>query len=73
MVNKYILKKESLIFLSLIFTNFGCDIKRDAIGADNEIMVICSDDDKDNVENFIIYHLFTIAMCSYSAYYFDQY
>ena len=43
MVNKYIFKKESLIFLSLIFTNFGCEIKRDAIGADNEIIVICSD------------------------------
>ena len=49
----YFFKKESLIFLSLIFTNFGCESKRDAIGADNEIIVICSDIDKDNVENFL--------------------
>ena len=53
MVNMYIFKKESLIFLSLIFTNFGCESKRDAIGADNEIIVICSDIDKDNVESFL--------------------
>ena len=53
MINMYILKKESLIFLSLIFTNFGCESKRDAIGADNEIIVICSDVDKDNVESFL--------------------
>jgi len=53
MVNKYIFKKENLIFLSLIFTNFGCEGKRDAIGADNEIIVICSGVDKDNVERFL--------------------
>ena len=50
MVNMFFLKKESLILLSLIFTNFGCESKRDAIGADNEIIVICSDIDKDNVK-----------------------
>ena len=49
----YIFKKESLIFLYLIFTNFGCESKRDAIGADNEIIVICSDIDKDNIERFL--------------------
>ena len=41
----YFFKKDSLILLSLIFTNFGCESKRDAIGADNEIIVICSDID----------------------------
>ena len=49
----YNFKKESIIFLSLIFINFGCESKRDAIGADNEIIVICSDVDKDNVESFL--------------------
>jgi len=49
----YIFKKDSIILLYLIFTNFGCEIKRDAIGADNEIRVICSDIDKDNVERFL--------------------
>ena len=49
----YIQKKESIIFLSLIFINLGCESKRDAIGADNEIRVICSDVDKDNVEKFL--------------------
>ncbi len=49
----YIKKKESVIFLSLIFINLGCDSKRDAIGADNEVRVICSDVDKDNVEKFL--------------------
>ena len=49
----YNFKKESIIFLSLIFINFGCESKRDAIGADNEIIVICSDVDKDNVASFL--------------------
>tara|TARA_B100000900_G_C20575996_1_gene715344 strand:+ start:1184 stop:2194 length:1011 start_codon:yes stop_codon:yes gene_type:complete len=49
----YILKKENIIFLHLIFTNFGCESKRDAIGSDNEIRVICSDIDKDKVESFL--------------------
>ncbi len=49
----YIFKKETIIFLSLIFTNFGCETKRDSIGADNEIRVICSDIDRNNVEKFL--------------------
>ncbi len=49
----YNYKKESIFFLYLIFTNIGCDSKRDAIGADNEIRVICSDIDKDKVESFL--------------------
>ena len=49
----YIFKKESMFFLYLIFINFGCESKRDAIGADNEIRVICSDIDKDKVESFL--------------------
>ena len=53
MVNIDFFKKESLIFLYLILTNFGCEGKRDAIGADNEIIVICSDVDKYNVESFL--------------------
>ena len=46
-------KRKSIIFLFPIFINFGCEIKRDAIGADNEIIVICSDADKNNVESFL--------------------
>ena len=49
----YFFKKESIFFLYLIFINFGCEFKRDAIGADNEIRVICSDVDKDKVESFL--------------------
>ena len=49
----YIFKKESMFFLYLILTNFGCESKRDAIGADNEIRVICSNIDKDKVESFL--------------------
>ena len=42
-----------MFFLYLILTNFGCESKRDAIGADNEIRVICSNIDKDKVESFL--------------------
>ena len=49
----YIFKKQNIIFLFLIFSNFGCESKRDAIGADNEIRVICSDIDKARVERFL--------------------
>ena len=49
----YIFKKESIIFLSLTLINFCCENKRDAIGADNEIRVICSEIDKVNVERFL--------------------
>ncbi len=49
----YIFKNQNIIFLFLIFTNFGCESKRDAIGADNEIRVICSDIDKADVESFL--------------------
>ena len=46
-------KKAFVFILYFIFTNLGCDFKRDAIGADNEIRVICSNIDKDNVEHFL--------------------
>ena len=49
----FIFKIKYTIFLSLIFINLGCEIKRDAIGADNEIRVICSEIDKVNVESFL--------------------
>ena len=42
-----------LFFSFLLFTIFGCDNKRDALGADNEIRVICSETDKINIENFL--------------------
>ena len=35
------------------FTNLGCEFKRDSIGSDNEIRVICSNLDRDNVEHFL--------------------
>ena len=36
-----------------ILTNLGCEFKRDALGADNEIRVICSNIDRSNVERFL--------------------
>ena len=49
----FIFKTNYTIFLFLMFINLGCEIKRDAIGADNEIRVICSEIDKVNVESFL--------------------
>ena len=46
-------KKEYIFLLFLLFYIFGCENKRDAIGADNEIRVICSDVDKHNVRRFL--------------------
>ena len=40
-------KKEYIFLLFFLFDIFGCENKRDAIGADNEIRVICSDVDKE--------------------------
>ncbi|MAL65003.1 MAG: hypothetical protein CMF94_02760, partial [Candidatus Marinimicrobia bacterium] len=46
-------KKEYIFLLFFLFDIFGCENKRDAIGADNEIRVICSDVDKHNVRRFL--------------------
>ena len=46
-------KKAFVFILFSIFANLGCEFKRDAIGSDNEIRVICSNVDKDNVEHFL--------------------
>ena len=47
------LNKINLINLILLLAFFGCDFKRDALGADNEIRVICSEIDRSNIENFL--------------------
>ena len=42
------------MFVIYIFlVNWGCEGKRDAIGSDNEIRVICSDIDKENIKRFL--------------------
>ena len=46
-------KKERMIILPLLFIIYGCDSKRDALGADNEIRVICSEMDRNNIELFL--------------------
>ena len=45
--------KFKIIISLLLLINFSCDIKRDALGADNEIRVICSEIDRDNIEIFL--------------------
>ena len=46
-------KKAYVSILYFIFANLGCELKRDAIGSDNEIRVICSKIDRDDVEHFL--------------------
>ena len=46
-------KKAFVFILYFIFANLGCEFKRDAIGSDNEIRVICSNIDRSNVEHFL--------------------
>ncbi len=42
-----------LLVIILILLYFGCDTKREALGADNEIRVICSEMDKDNIHKLL--------------------
>ncbi len=44
--------KFSIIIL-IIFYNTGCDTKREALGADNEIRIICSELDKENIHKYL--------------------
>ena len=43
----------NFVFLALLILNFNCEMKRDALGADNEIRVICSKIDQSDIENFL--------------------
>ena len=45
-----VFKKAFIFILCSIVTNLGCEFKRDAIGSDNEIRVICSNLDRGNVQ-----------------------
>ena len=40
-----------LCIIGVMFTN--CDIKKEALGADNEVRVICSSDDEDVIKGFL--------------------
>ena len=46
-------RKAVVSIIYFIFINFGCEFKRDSVGPDNEIRVICSKIDRDNVEHFL--------------------
>ncbi len=46
-------KKAFILILYFIVINLGCEFKRDAIGSDNEIRVICSKLDRGNVKHFL--------------------
>ena len=42
-----------IVLLLLLCAQMGCDIKREALGADNEIRVICSDIDKETIRTYL--------------------
>ena len=44
--------KVHMFVIYLFLVNWGCEGKRDAIGSDNEIRVICSDIDKEKYKAF---------------------
>ena len=45
--NLYIMNKTiTFFFIGIIFFSINCDTKREALGADNEIRVICSNIDE---------------------------
>ena len=46
-------KKAFILILYFIVINLGCEFKRDAIGSDNEVRVICSKLDRGNVKHFL--------------------
>ena len=48
----YTLKRYTWLYLIILFS-LNCDIKREALGADNEINVICSIEDKKIVEKYL--------------------
>ena len=52
-MNLQINKIFKIIFPTLMILNSGCEIKRDALGADNEIRVICSKIDQSDIESFL--------------------
>lgn len=51
--NIYNKTKSYLIFLSLLLFVVGCDNKREALGAENEIRVICSEVDKEAIKEYL--------------------
>ena len=42
-----------LIIICLVLLNFSCQGKREALGADNEIRVICSNLDREIIEEYL--------------------
>ena len=52
-MNIQINKIFKFIFSTLLILNSGCEMKRDALGADNEIRVICSKIDQSDIEKFL--------------------
>ena len=46
-------KMITIIVLLLSCSNMGCEMKREALGADNEIRVICSDVDKESIRTYL--------------------
>jgi len=42
-----------ITILSLFIVILGCETKREALGADNELIVVCSDPDKDIIYDFV--------------------
>ena len=42
-----------IIFTLFVIFNFGCDNRRDALGAENEIRVICSEIDRESIKEYL--------------------
>ena len=52
--NLYIMNKTiTFFFISIIFFSINCDTKREALGADNEIRVICSNIDEKIIKSYL--------------------
>ena len=50
MTNKYLFK---IFFILVMVLQLNCESKREALGADNEIRVICSDVDREIIESYL--------------------
>ena len=46
-------KMITIIVLMLSCAHMGCEMKREALGADNEIRVICSNVDKESIRTYL--------------------
>ena len=47
------IKMSTIIVLLLSCAHMGCEMKREALGADNEIRVICSNVDKESIRTYL--------------------